>query len=161
VRKRSASFLLVMLCLALESSGAFASRPNAATVKALEDISTSRPCAAVALLYVLLKADAARSGVFYFPGVPTRYEVARFLNLDDRGVEDFPLQTDLYGEVNFYTEIRWELETGRDRVVIVSATARLVSAAGVQLHPVHEIEPLTRVLMVGQTLRVLPATNVE
>jgi hypothetical protein len=147
--------------LAIVPVEAIAARPSAETVEALKLLSGTKPCAAAALLFLVLQTDGAPSGVFYLPHVPTPTEIARLTELSDIGAEDFPPQPNLYGEVNFYTAVSWSVEKLNDRVIVVSTQAQLVDGAGVKVTPAHVIESETRVLVVGRTLRVLPTASVE
>ncbi len=157
----SPSVLLLIACLTIAPSSSSASPPPLAAVEALERLSVSKPCAAAALLYVMLKTDDARSGAFFLPGVATSREIAQLIGLKGSGVEDFPVQPNLYGEATFYTEVPWSLERLNDRVVMVTSSAHLVNAAGVTLEPYHVIETPTRSLLLGQIPRVLPAESVD
>jgi hypothetical protein len=152
--------LLLTLGLGLAASLAHASQPSAVTAQALERISTIRPCAAAALLHVMRKADDASSGTFYLVEFPTPSIISFLLGVEDGGT-DFQLQPNLYAEVNYYIEVRWSLEKLNEKVVMLSTEAQLVSRAGVKLTPPHPIEPPTRVLMVGQSLRLLPTAAVD
>ncbi len=152
--------LLIILCLGTGALTAQVSQPSPVTVQALEKISTTRPCTAAALLHVMRRSDSESSGVFYLSELPSAYTIAFLIGLEDGGA-DFQLQPNLYADVSYYVEVRWALEKLNQRVIMLRAEAQLVSAAGVQLSPAHVIEPPTRVLMVGQSLRLLPTSAVE
>jgi hypothetical protein len=139
---------------------AHASQPLPAMAHALESISTTRPCTAAALLHVIRRADSASSGIFYLSEVPTPYAIEFLIGIEDGGA-DFQLQPNLYADVSYYVEVRWSLEKLNRQIVMLSAQAQLVTAAGVKLNPSHVIEPMTRVLMIGQSLRLLPTAAVE
>ncbi len=162
-RKRALSIsatLLLAVSLGMPARIVHASQPTATTARALENISTTRPCTAAALLHVLRGPDGASSGIFYLPEFPTPFAIALLVGLEHGG-EDFQLQPNLYADVSYYIEVRWSLEKLNQQVVMLSAQAQVVNTAGVVLTPVHIVEPLTRVLMVGQSLRLLPSASVE
>jgi hypothetical protein len=151
-----AAFLL-MMCLGVVAHAS----PPAATTDAVQRISAVRPCAAVALLYVIHNSDAASSGTLYLTEIPTPHVIAYLGGLEDGGAGAFPLQPNVYGDARYYIEVRWSLVRLNRDVRMVTAEAELVDAAGVKFKPSHPIEPLTRVLIVGETLRVLPSAAVE
>jgi hypothetical protein len=122
---------------------------------ALERISASRPCASAALLYVMLRTGTESRGILYLPGVMTAADFARLVALEKLHVEDFAIPPNLYADVSYYTEIRWTVEQTGKGAIIVSAQAQLVQPTGVSFDPPHLLEPPTRVLKVGPTLRVL------
>jgi hypothetical protein len=149
-----AAALLALVYLMFEPPARASELPPGAA-GALERISVSRPCAAAALLYVMLREGSESRGILYLPGLMTAADFARLVAMEKLHVEDFAIPPNLYADVTYYTEIRWSVEQTAKGAIIVSAQAQLVQPTGVSFDPPHLLEPLTRVLKIGPTLRVL------
>ena len=145
--------LLACVFLGLTSPVARSFDRSPDRASALLQLAESKPCAAAALIYIALLDDSARTGIFYLPEVPSVHAIERLFK--EGAEKDFALQTNLYSDISVYVEVRWSVQQLNADAKIVTSEAHLVDASGPQLNHLHSIESATRVIVTGETLRVL------
>jgi hypothetical protein len=123
-------------------------------------MAASRPCAALALLYLRFHETSSTPGAVYLQELPTPrmidFIVAPGAPAD---VLELPLQTNLYSETRFYVEVRWTIEKLDAASTIVTVHSQLVDPAGVPITPVHPIEQPSRILVTRDAMHPLSAAN--
>lgn len=128
----------------------------------VETIASSRPCLATALLYVSITPTRSASGSLLFLGIPTTHSVTSLLDRasEDLGSNDIlttwnPYTEDPDSAPAYMVEVQWTLTMLGRGAYVLSTRAQIVDGAGKSIVPAHNIEPLTTVLVTGESYRVV------
>lgn len=132
-------------------------RLSASERTSLEAIASSKRFAALALFYIYSAHSTADSGTFYFDEVPTQATILALIEMKNKSTTDnfYPVQPSLYSATEFLVEIRWSKHIVSSGITIVSTSTQIVDRTGEPLRPSHVLEPVTNVLLLNDTFRLI------